>query len=373
MAERKEASHSTAPRERRSRINLPTPGKPSLRWLLVFVPISFIAEFMHLEVLLFITSALALVPLAGLLGEATESMAIHVGPRLGGLLNATFGNLTELIVAIFLVLANEFDIVKASLIGSILGNLLLVLGLSCIIGGARRSEQHFSARAAGVHSGSMFLAVGALVLPALIVLSQPTTTTDNREKISMVVAGVLITVYFLALLFTQVTHSHLFGSAEQTEETANWSKTRAMVVLLVCAGFIGFESEFLVSGLEPALSALHLPAFFVGLIIIPIIGNAAEHSSAILFAIRDKVDVTLEIAIGSSTQVALFVAPVLIFVSLALGHQMDFVFAGFEIATVGFATLIVAVISLDGRTNWLEGVQLVGAYSMIAAAAFFVG
>ena len=372
MAKAPKGTSQKAAHPRRGRVSLPSPGRPSLRWLLVFVPISFAVELMHLQVLLFITAAIALVPLAGLLGEATEEMAIHVGPRLGGLLNATFGNLTELIVAVFLVLGNEFDIVKASLIGSILGNLLLVLGLSCIVGGARRSEQHFSARAAGVHSGQMFLAVGALVLPAILVLSAPHTSADDRERVSMVVAAILIAVYFLALLFTQVTHSHLFGTTESIEEPS-WSRRRAMTVLVVAAVLIGFESEFLVSSLEPALQALHLPAFFVGLILIPIVGNAAEHSSAILFAIRDKVDVTLEIAIGSSTQVALFVAPVLIFISLFLGHPMDFVFTGFEIATAGFATLIVAVISLDGRTNWLEGVQLVGAYLMIATAAFFVG
>ena len=327
---------------------------------------------MHLQVLAFVTAALALVPLAGLIGEATEQVAIHVGPRLGGLLNATFGNLTELIVAVFLVLANEFDVVKASLIGSVLGNLLLVLGLSFIVGGARRSEQHFSARAAGVHVASMFLAVAGLLLPAIIVLGSAGVSAGQREVVSAIVAVILMLSYIAALLFTQVTHSHLFHSPEVSTR-ARWSRRRALLVLLVAAGVVGLESEILVSSLEPALPALHLSPFFVGLILIPIIGNAAEHSSAILFALRDKVDVTLEIAIGSSTQVALFVAPVLIFVSLLLAHPMDFIFPGFEIAAVGFATLIVAVISLDGRSNWLEGVQLVGAYLMIAAAALFIG
>lgn len=347
--------------------------RPSSLWLLVFVPVAIVARFVDAPVAAFLASGLAIVPLAQLIGESTEELAIHVGPRLGGLLNATFGNLTELIVAVFLVLANEFDVVKASLVGSILGNLLLVLGVAFVAGGARRSEQEFDVRAAGVHSASLLLAVAALLLPAILVVGGGgRTTAAGREGVSLVVAAVLVACYLAALIFTQVTHSHLFH-APNPSETARWSRNRAVLVLLASGVAVGIMSEILVAGLEPSLKALHLSPLFVGLILIPVIGNAAEHSSAVIFAMKDKLTVTLEIAIGSSTQVALFVAPVVVVLSLLLSHPMDFVFTAFEIAAVGLATLIVSVIVLDGRSNWLEGAQLLGAYVIVAGAAFFLG
>ncbi|MHB8510466.1 MAG: calcium/proton exchanger [Candidatus Dormibacteria bacterium] len=346
--------------------------KPSLNWLLIFVPVSAVGEFGHRDVLTFVSAGLAIVPLSGLIGRATEELAFHVGPRLGGLLNASFGNLTELIVASLLVLANDFEVAKASLIGSIIGNLLLVLGLAFAVGGARRSEQKFSARSASVHSASLVLAAAALLMPAIMVLTSPGVTVAHTEILSALVAGVLVVTYIATLAFTQVTHPHLFNTDEEGGKPA-WSRRRAVAVLLLAALVVGLESEFLVSSLKPALGALHLPMLFVGLILIPVIGNAAEHSSAVLFAARNRMNLTLEIAIGSSSQVALFVAPAVVFVSLVLGHPMDFVFTGFEIATVALATLIVTVVCMDGRSNWLEGAQLVGTYLIIAAAAFFVG
>src|SRR2546425_919920 len=279
--------------------------RPSLNWLLVFVPISLVAELAHQSLLIFITSGLAIVPLAGLIGRATDQLAIRVGPRLGGLLNATFGNVTELIVAVLLVQAGNFVVVKASLVGSIIGNLLLVLGVSFVAGGFTRKEQHFNAKAAGVHSASLLLAVTGLGLPALLAGSNSHLASDHKEVVSIGVAATLMLL-------------------------------------------------------------------FVGLILIPIIGNAAEHSSAVFFAIRNKLDVTLEIAVGSSTQVALFVAPAVVFISLALGRPMDFIFTGFEIGAVAIATVVLAVISLDGRSNWLEGLQLISVFLIIALAAFFL-
>jgi len=346
--------------------------KPSTLWLLLFVPVAVGAELVHLPVLAFIASGLAIIPLAQLIGDSTEQLAIHVGPRLGGLLNATFGNFPELVVAVFLVLANEFDIVKASLVGSILGNLLLVLGVSFVAGGMRRSEQKFDARAAGVHSASLLLAVAALLLPAILVVSGHGASSFGKEGTSLVVAAVLITCYLGAVLFTQVTHTHLFHTPVGGE-VATWSRNRAILVLLASGVLVGVMSEILVGALEPSLKALHLSPLFVGLIVIPVIGNAAEHSSAVVFAVRDRLNITLEIAIGSSTQVALFVAPAVVFISLLLGRPMDFVFTAFEIATVGVATLIVTVIAMDGRSNWLEGMQLLGAYVIIVAAVFFLG
>ena len=323
--------------------------QPSLDWLLVFVPISLAADVLGQTTIMFITSALAIVPLAGLIGRSTDQVARRVGPRLGGLLNATLGNITELIVCIFLINASNFAIVKASLIGSILGNLLLVLGLSFVVGGIHHKEQRFSSRAAGVHSASLLLAVAGLLMPALLILTTPEVGFVEKEVVSSVVAIVLILLYLAALAFTQITHPHLFQAADEPE-TPTRSLRGSIIVLVVSALLVGVESELLVSSLEPALVALHLPAIFVGLILIPIIGNAAEHASAVYFASKDRVDLTLEIAVGSSTQIALFVAPILVFISLAIGHPMDFVCTAFEIAVVSLATLIVALIEI-GRAH----------------------
>jgi Ca2+:H+ antiporter len=346
--------------------------KHPLDYLLVFVPISIVADLLGQQVAVFITSAVAIIPLAGLIGRSTEQVAARTGPRVGGLLNATFGNITELIVSVLLINANNFLIVKASLIGSILGNLLLVLGVSFVVGGFYHKEQGFSARAASLHSTSMLLAVAGLLVPALLILTTPDVSFVQREVVSGVVGAVLIVLYVAGVVFTEITHAHLFESKDREQTAASWSMRRSVIVLVASALLVGLESEFLVGSLTPAIEALRLPPMFVGLIVIPIIGNAAEHSSAVFFAIKNRIDLTLEIAVGSSTQIAMFVAPVLIFVSLALGHPMDFVFTAFEIAVVSLATLIVALIALEGRSNWLSGFQLVGAYIVIATAGFFI-
>ena len=346
--------------------------RPSVYWLLVFVPVSLVFEFVLKQpVAIFATSCVAILPLAALLGRATDELAIHSGPRVGGLLNATFGNITELIISILLVAAGEFTVVKASLIGSIVGNLFLVLGASILAGGLRFREQEFSVRSAGVHSSSLLLAVAALLMPAIFVNTTP-STPSQRLVVSAVVAVVLIVLYGAALLFTLVTHVHLFR-APASDEQADWSFRRAILVLLLAAIVVGVESEFLVGSLEPTVRALGLSKVFVGLVIVAIIGNAAEHASAVFFAIRNKMDVAVEISFGSSTQIALFVAPLLVFVSLAIGRPMDFVFSGLEVVAVALATIIVAAIVVDGRSNWLEGAQLLGAYVIIATTFFFVG
>jgi Ca2+:H+ antiporter len=345
--------------------------KPSVNWLLVFVPVSVVADLViHQPVLIFAASALAIVPLAGLIGTSTEQLAIRVGPGLGGLLNATLGNLTELIVGILLVNAGQFAIVKATLIGSIVGNLLLVLGLSFFLGGVRFKQQTFNQHSANVHSASLVVAVGGLLIPALLTATSPISAT-GREIVSSVVAVVLIGLYLATLVFTRLTHAHIFH-VPGGDEVAVWSTRQAVAVLAGAALLVGLESEFLVSSLNPALSQLHVPPMFVGLILIPVIGNAAEHASAIFFALKNRVDITIEIAVGSSTQIAMFVAPALVFISLLLGRPMDFVFTGFEVAIVGLASLIFTVTAHDARSNWLEGLQLIGLYIVIAIAAYFV-
>jgi Ca2+:H+ antiporter len=345
--------------------------KPSLDWLLILVPVSIASAIAGVEgVPIFAMSALAILPLAGLIGRSTEQLALHTGPRVGGLINATFGNVTELIIAVFLLIDGKPEIVKASLTGSILGNLLLVLGLSFFVGGLAHEEQEYNARSASVHATSLVLAVTGLLMPALFALGGRESFIE-REIVSGTVAVVLIALYVAALVFTLVTHEHLFRTPAE-DEAASWSKGRAIGMLLVATALVAIESELLVGSLEPALETLGLSELFVGLIVIPIIGNAAEHSSAVLFALRNKVDITLEIAIGSSTQIALFVAPALVFISLAIGHPMDFVFSTFEVAAVALSTFLVFMISSDGRSNWLEGAQLMGAYLIMAISFYFV-
>lgn len=345
--------------------------RPRISWLLVLVPVSLALALARADaVAVFATAALAIVPLAALIGDATEQIAVRSGPRWGGLLGATFGNVTEIIIAITLVTANQFEVVKASLIGSILGNMVLVLGLAFLGGGFRYSEQRFSARSAAVHSTALVLAVFGLMMPAVYVLTSPSTGVQ-RETVSAVVAVILIALYVASLVFTMGTHVHLFRVPE-AGEVARWSLGRAVLVLAGAALVVGVESELLVHALEPTVVQLGVSRLFIGIFVVALVGNAAEHASAVTFALRNRVDVTIEIAFGSSTQIALFVAPLLVFVSLAIGHPMDFVFRTFEIVAVTLSTLIVSLVVLDGRTNWLEGAQLVGAYAIMAVSFLYV-
>lgn len=285
------------------------------------------------------------------------------------MINATFGNVTELIIAIFLILEDKVEIVKASLTGSILGNLLLVLGLSFFLGGLRHEEQEYNARSASVHATSLVLAVTGLLMPALFALGG-NHSLIQREVVSGTVAAVLIALYIGALAFTLVTHEHLFRTPQEHEEPS-WSRRKALGLLLVSTALVALMAEFLVGSLEPAIVSLGLSELVVGLILIPIIGNAAEHSSAVPFALRNKVDVTLEIAIGSSTQIALFVAPALCSSRLWSGTRWTSCSARSR-SPLWLSTFLVFMISVDGRSDWLEGAQLMGAYGIMAMSFYFV-
>lgn len=345
--------------------------KPKLNWFLVFVPIAFVLELADVEpVAVFIVAALGILPLAGLIGHATEDLAIRSGPKVGGLLNATFGNVTELIISFFLILKGEIEVVKASITGSIIGNILLVLGLAFVVGGWNRKEQVFNRAAAGLHSTSLLIAVIGLLMPALFHLT-PGSTRFRTEAVSVGVAIVLISVYGLSLLFTFKTHSSLFGSTVEQGDP-KWSRNRAIGMLFGATVFVAILSEFLVGALEPTVEKLGVSKLFVGLIVVPIVGNAAEHSSAVLLAARNKMDVAIEIAIGSSTQIALFVAPVLVFLSLAFGEPLNLIFTGFEIAAVAISSAVLGFIVLDGRSNWFEGAQMLAAYAIMALSFFFL-
>jgi Ca2+:H+ antiporter len=345
--------------------------KPKLAWLLVFVPVAVVLELTHADpVMIFAVSALAILPLAGQIGHATEDMAARSGPQIGGLLNATFGNVTEMIIAVFLILEGELEVVKASITGSIIGNVLVVLGLAFLVGGWTREEQSFNRASAGLHSASLVIAVVGLMMPALFSFT-PEASGFRTEAVSVGVAIILIAVYVLSLLFSFKTHKALFRGATHMEEP-KWSLGRALGVLAGATVLVALMSEFLVDALEDTTKELGLSKLFVGLIVVPIVGNAAEHSSAIFLAAKDKMDVSVEIAVGSSTQIALFVAPMLVFVSLLVGRPMDLIFSGIEIAAVAFSAVILGFITLDARSNWIEGAQLVAAYLIMAVSFFFL-
>ncbi|QSJ15574.1 calcium/proton exchanger [Nostoc sp. UHCC 0702] len=344
-------------------------------FLLLFIPVSLAAHFLEWgDLIVFITAGLAILPLAAWMGTATEEIAVVVGPTLGGLLNATFGNATELIIALIALNAGLVDVVKASITGSIIGNLLLVMGLSMLLGGLRYKEQKFESIVARVNASSMNLAVIAILLPTAMNYTSTGISEQTLQNLSVAVAVVLILVYVLTLLFSMKTHAYLYevgvaGADETSDDKPNlwlWCG-----VLLVCTLFVALESEMLVDSLEVATSQLGLTALFTGVILVPIIGNAAEHATAVTVAMKDKMDLSLSVAVGSSMQIALFVAPVLVIAGWVLGKPMDLDFKPFELVAVAVSVLIANSISSDGKSNWLEGTLLLAAYTVIGLAFYF--
>ncbi|PZD72048.1 Ca(2+)/H(+) antiporter [Acaryochloris thomasi RCC1774] len=350
--------------------------------LLVFIPISIAAHLLHWGSLtVFILSALAIVPLASWMGAATEEIAVVVGPSAGGLLNATFGNATELIIALIALRAGLVEVVKASITGSIIGNLLLVMGLSMFLGGLRYKEQEFQPVVARVNASSMNLAVIAILLPTAIQFSSDRGLALNEiEKLSIGVAIVLILVYGLTLLFSMKTHSYLYdvgvaGTEEKEVEAAEHAPPNLKLwvgVLLAATLAVAIESELLVGSLEVATEQLGLTPLFTGVILLPIIGNAAEHTTAVTVAMKDKMDLSVSVAVGSSLQIALFVAPILVIAGWFLGQPMDLDFNPFELVAVVVAVLIANSISSDGKSNWLEGILLLAAYVVLGLSFYFL-
>jgi Ca2+:H+ antiporter len=351
------------------------PGwRPGWReWTLLAVPLSLAASWSHQSAtLVFVVAAAAIIPLAGYMGEATEHLASHSGPAIGGLLNATFGNAAELIIGIVALRAGLIDLVKASIIGSILGNLLLILGLAIIAGSLRKTIVPFNRTAAGVSATMLALAVLALTIPALFHGLHPDAGSLAELHLSEAVAVILVVTYLLSLLFSLKTHKALFGGEPHPVVEGVWSRKLAFSVLAVATVGVAVVSEVLVEAVEPMTHALGLSHTFVGLIVIPIVGNAAEHSAAVMVALKGKMDLAFQIALGSSTQIALLVAPLLILAGIVLGTGMDLVFEPFQVILLGLATAVVALITLDGETHWFEGVQLLAVYAMIAVAVFFI-
>jgi Ca2+:H+ antiporter len=345
--------------------------RPKVEWLLAFVPIAIVLRLVHATPqFVFAASALAIIPLAYKIGEGTEQLAAHSGSQAGGLLNATFANVTELIVSFFLILKGETEVVKASLTGSIISNILLVLGLSFVVGGLGREKQKFNAASAGLHTASLVIAVTALLMPALFRLT-PGSTRLETETISIGVAIVLLILYAGSLFFSLKTHQHLFRS-ELRQEKPTVPRREALLLLAGATVAVAVMSELLVGALEPTVEALGISRLFVGLIVVPILGNAAENSSAIMLAAKDKMEISIEIAANSSVQMALFVAPFLVFISLLLGHPMNFIFTGLEISAVFLSTLVLALISRDGEATWFEGAQMLAAYIIMALSFYFL-
>ncbi|MBD2387675.1 calcium/proton exchanger [Cylindrospermum sp. FACHB-282] len=345
--------------------------------LLLFIPVSLAAHFLQWgDLIVFITAGLAILPLAAWMGTATEEIAVVVGPTLGGLLNATFGNATELIIALVALNAGLVDVVKASITGSIIGNLLLVMGLSMLLGGLRYKEQTFQPIVARVNAASMNLAVIAILLPTAMNFSSQGIPEKTLQNLSLAVAVVLILVYGLTLLFSMKTHAYLYelGVAEIEAEGIPHEKPNVLLwsgVLLVCTLLVAIESELLVSALEVATSQLGLTALFTGVILVPIVGNAAEHATAVTVAMKDKMDLSVSVAVGSSMQIALFVAPVLVIAGRVIGQPMDLDFNPFELVAVAVSVLIANTISSDGRSNWLEGTLLLATYTVLGFAFYF--
>ncbi len=354
------------------------PKRRGIPWRMIFllaVPVSMVLGYvLHAPaVWVFFTACLGVLPLAGLMGEATEHLAQRTGPTIGGLLNATFGNAAELIIAIVALRAGLVDLVKASITGSILGNLLLILGLALIAGGTNQQELKFNRTSAGMSAGMLALAVVGLVFPALFHSVHPEASARLSElHMSEAVAGILIVTYGCSLLFTLRTHRTLFGGGGHGMAGEVWSPGKAMAILAAATVGVAIESELLVHAATEATEALGLSTVFLGLIVIPIIGNAAEHAAAVMLSRKGQIDLGLQIALGSSTQIALLVAPLLVFAGVLLGQDMNLVFRPFEVVALGLATIVTAIITLDGESHWFEGVQLLAVYAMVAVAAFFL-
>jgi Ca2+:H+ antiporter len=386
MADRDDgpAAGVEAPRRGLAGFLLSGEGWPYL--LVPFIPIAVVLELVHASPpVIFFAAATGVIPTAALMGRATEELADRSGPGIGGLLNVTFGNFPELLIAFFALIEGLQEVVKASIIGSILGNLLLVLGVSMFAGGLRRERQTFNPTAAGAQATMLVLASGALAMPAFIQLIQggglPTPAEEEFEHVegiesdSLAVAIVLLVTYAGGLWFSLVSHRDVFNPYEEEvhdEGHEPWSVRRSVILLAIAGIGVGIMSEVLVGSISETAESIGLSEFFIGIIIVAVVGNAAEHWVAVYFAVKDRMDLSVNIAIGSSAQVALFVAPVLVVLSFFFGPEpMPLVFNGYEVAAVLLAGVIATLIALDGESTWFEGLQLLALYVVLGITFFY--
>ena len=362
------------------------PVKVKLNFLLLAIPITLYAAYVsHNAVVTFIASMIAIMPLAFLMGKATEEIALRTSESIGGLLNATFGNAAEMIIAGMAIFAaasfaeagdttaseEMIQIVRASLVGSILGNLLLVLGLAFVWGGIHHKEQSFSPTAVGANGSLLLLAVITLTMPTAYVFAVGDTPDAAKLNLSHVAAIILIGLYGLFLLFQLRTHQELFATdAKHHHDEAKMSYREAIALLIIATIVLGWMAEILVHSISEGADELGLKPLFIGVILLPFFGNAAEHFTAVTVAKRDKMDLSFAIAVGSSTQIAVFVAPVMILIAWFVGVDLDFDFGPFETIAVFLSVLIANTIAADGKSNWLEGAMLLGTYAIMAAAFY---
>ncbi|HEX6671615.1 MAG TPA: calcium/proton exchanger [Nitrososphaeraceae archaeon] len=362
--------------------------KPSIIYFfLVFVPISVVLDLVHADhIIIFIIAVIALIPLAKLIGDSTEHLSTHYGSTLGSLLNVTFGNAAEIIIAVVAINAGLIELVKASITGAILGNIMLIFGLSMIAGGIRKKEQLFSRENAGLQSTMIFLAIIGLAIPTILssTILEP-AEIENQLKIQFLsdaLAIILLSVYIAGIVFTFFTHKHLFVSPQMEEEnnnhnsdttTKHWDKKRAFFMLAISMVGVVVISEILVGSVEETSKQFGFGELFVGAIIIGIVGNAAEHSSAIILARKGKIDLSIGIAAGSGTQIALFVVPILVIFGIILNQPFTLEFTIYELVTLFLAAIILNLIAHDGRSNWFEGVMLTAVYIIIAIGFYFIG
>lgn len=351
--------------------------------LLIFAPIAVGLEYLHVDhLILFAIAIIALIPLAKLIGDSTEHLATHYGATLGSLLNVTFGNAAEIIISVIALNAGLLELVKASITGSILGNIMLIFGLSLIAGGFRHKEQVFNRENAGLQSSLIFLAIIGLAIPTILASTVLNSTSiENQIKLqtlSDILAIVLIGVYIAGIIFTFFTHKHLFvlpGHADEVleREYFNWSKKKSFILLGASMLGVVVVSEILVGSVEETSKQFGFGEMFVGAIIVGIVGNAAEHSSAIILAKKGKIDLSIGIAAGSGTQIALFVVPILVMVGVILGQPFTLKFTLYELATLFLAAIILNLIAHDGKSNWFEGIMLIAVYLIIAIGFYFIG
>jgi Ca2+:H+ antiporter len=347
--------------------------------MLAFIPLSIIFHMLHIsQVATFFMAALSIIPLAAFMGRATEEIASKRGPSVGGLMNATFGNATELIIAFIALSKGYIDVVKASITGSIIGNLLLVLGASFLAGGCKFKVQKFNKAVVGNGSSMLLMAVIGLVVPAMFSYSTGTSPTHPTVvRLSEWVAFALLCLYILGLVFSLHTHKNVLSTPDEEEidelAPSQWSQGLAMAVLIVTTVFVAIESEILVDSINAVIESLHFTEFFVGIIIIAIVGNASEHAAAVVMSLKGKADLAISIAQGSSIQVALFVAPVLVVFGMIINQPMSLVFTPFEILSVAVSVIVAAIVTQDGESNWFEGVMLLMVYFILAVSFFFLG
>lgn len=340
--------------------------------LLIFVPLALIAESLHWNALaIFMVASIGVIPLAAYIGEATEALAVHTSPRVGALLNATLGNAAELIITIAAIQQGLLELVKASITGSILGNLLLVLGMSMVVGGVKNGTQTFDRRSAGRNAVLLLLAVVALLVPSTLSHSIGPDNSAPVEAFSIGVAIIMIVLYGLGLLDASKSQHSPISHSTPRESAPHWSVRTAVIILAAATIAIVFLSEVLVSSAEEVVAVYNISEFFLGIILIPLIGNVAEHIVAVQFAAKNEMELSVEIAVSSSLQIALFVAPLLVFISLALGNPMQLIFNPFELLALLIGVIIASLVSADGESTWLEGTGLLAVY-IIFALGFFL-